>query len=220
MQHAHHNLQHLYRFIALVGLHGHGKSSILKMFGGELLPGEGVQNALPGQAGIGHLALIDSQSLAFGVPCGTSHCAVLEGRPGISRHWIQVKCLGYSMSRSWQETCLVSSFRRTFGRWSSIVKAINHYTSLYRYIWVIVNLSWYVGNLTNLTNLTEVLHVGTEPGLFHGTLYDNLIFGVADGGKACLKFWRSSSPAALTSLHTQMINMSRLFTRSLNKRLT
>lgn len=28
----------------------------------------------------------------------------------------------------------------------------------------------------------EVLHVGTEPGLFHGTLYDNLIFGVADGG--------------------------------------
>lgn len=82
------------RFIALVGLHGHGKSSILKMFGGELLPGEGVQNALRGQAGIGHLALIDSQSLAFGVPCGTSHCAVLEGRPGISRHWIQVKCLG------------------------------------------------------------------------------------------------------------------------------
>lgn len=50
--------------------------------------------------------------------------------------------------------------------------------------------------------------MGTEPGLFHGTLYDNLIFGVADGGKACLKFWRSSSPAALTSLHTQMINMA------------
>ena len=24
--------------------------------------------------------------------------------------------------------------------------------------------------------------MGTEPGLFHGTLYDNLIFGVADGG--------------------------------------
>lgn len=71
---------HQGEFIALVGLHGHGKSSILKMFGGELLPGEG---NLPG----------------FFVP------------PHL-----------------------------------------------------------------------RVLHVGTEPGLFHGTLYDNLIFGVADGG--------------------------------------
>ena len=39
----------------------------------------------------------------------------------------------------------------------------------------------------------EVLHVGTEPGLFHGTLYDNLIFGVADGGTHVkgdfLKLW-------------------------------
>ena len=34
------------RFIALVGLHGHGKSSILKMFGGELLPGDGDPSAL------------------------------------------------------------------------------------------------------------------------------------------------------------------------------
>mmetsp|Transcript_27497 Transcript_27497/g.64086 ORF Transcript_27497/g.64086 Transcript_27497/m.64086 type:complete len:895 (+) Transcript_27497:67-2751(+) len=67
-------------FIAVVGLHGHGKSSILKMFGGELLPGDG---NLPG----------------FFVP------------PHL-----------------------------------------------------------------------RVLHVGTEPGLFHGTLYDNLVFGVADGG--------------------------------------
>lgn len=71
---------HQGEFIALVGLHGHGKSSILKMFGGELLPGEG---NLPG----------------FFVPLHL-----------------------------------------------------------------------------------RVLHVGTEPGLFHGTLYDNLIFGVADGG--------------------------------------
>eukprot|EP00913_Durusdinium_trenchii_P035678 g33383.t1 len=70
---------HQGEFIALVGLHGHGKSSILKMFGGELLPGEG---NLPG----------------FFVP------------PHL-----------------------------------------------------------------------RVLHVGTEPGLFHGTLYDNLIFGVAEG---------------------------------------
>ncbi|OLP94038.1 hypothetical protein AK812_SmicGene23990 [Symbiodinium microadriaticum] len=67
-------------FIALVGLHGHGKSSILKMFGGELLPGDG---NLPG----------------FFVP------------PHL-----------------------------------------------------------------------RVLHVGTEPGLFHGTLYDNLVFGVDGGG--------------------------------------
>ncbi|CAJ1426809.1 unnamed protein product [Effrenium voratum] len=73
---------HQGEFIALVGLHGHGKSSILKMFGGELLPGEG---NLPG----------------FYVP------------PHL-----------------------------------------------------------------------RVLHVGTEPGLFHGTLYDNLIFGVVEGGQA------------------------------------
>ena len=32
-----------------------------------------------------------------------------------------------------------------------------------------------------LEPFAEVLHVGTEPGLFHGTLYDNLIFGVAEG---------------------------------------
>ena len=36
----------------------------------------------------------------------------------------------------------------------------------------------------------EVLHVGTEPGLFHGTLYDNLIFGVAEGARFTFPSWQ------------------------------